>query len=182
MCFTSPVCKIKFFKKDSLKTTIGLNRSTWDTANVAISWSQALSLSLLPFSEKLCNKLVFNTSRLSFLDFCPFPDNVPFPLPKIPLSAGSLPSSPIKAILTKRPERSHLQFRVNCKIKCKFNSFCWASQHNKWRNGKESACQCGSHRRHSFDPWIGNVPWSRKWQPTPVLLLGKSHGPRSLAG
>ena len=28
MCFTSPVCKIKFIKKDSLKTTIGLNRST----------------------------------------------------------------------------------------------------------------------------------------------------------
>ena len=23
-------------------------------------------------------------------------------------------------------------------------------------------------------------PWRRKWQPTPVLLLGKSHGRRSL--
>ena len=25
-------------------------------------------------------------------------------------------------------------------------------------------------------------PWSRKWQPTPVFLPGKSHGQRSLAG
>ena len=26
------------------------------------------------------------------------------------------------------------------------------------------------------------IPWRRKWQPTPVFLLGKSYGPRSLAG
>ena len=26
------------------------------------------------------------------------------------------------------------------------------------------------------------VPWRRKWQPTPVLLPGKSHGPRILVG
>ena len=25
-------------------------------------------------------------------------------------------------------------------------------------------------------------PWRRKWQPTPVFLLGKSHGQRSLEG
>ena len=25
-------------------------------------------------------------------------------------------------------------------------------------------------------------PWRRKWQPTPVFLLGKSHGQRNLAG
>ena len=25
-------------------------------------------------------------------------------------------------------------------------------------------------------------PWRREWQPTPVLLPGKSHGQRSLAG
>ena len=28
----------------------------------------------------------------------------------------------------------------------------------------------------------GRFPWRRKWQPTPVLLPGKSHGQRSLAG
>ena len=42
--------------------------------------------------------------------------------------------------------------------------------------GKESACQC------RFDPWVWKIPWRRKWQPTRVFLLGKSHGQRSLAG
>ena len=31
-----------------------------------------------------------------------------------------------------------------------------------------------------FDPWSGKIPWRRKWQPTPVVLPGKSHGQRSL--
>ena len=29
-------------------------------------------------------------------------------------------------------------------------------------------------------PGLGKFPWSRKWQPTPVSLPGKSHGQRSL--
>ena len=29
-------------------------------------------------------------------------------------------------------------------------------------------------------PGLGRSPWRRKWQPTPVLLPGKSHGQRSL--
>ena len=33
-----------------------------------------------------------------------------------------------------------------------------------------------------FDPLIGKIPWSRKWHPTQVFLVGKSHGQRSLAG
>ena len=36
--------------------------------------------------------------------------------------------------------------------------------------------------RHGFDPWVGKIPWRRKWQPTPVLLPGKSHGQRNLEG
>ena len=47
---------------------------------------------------------------------------------------------------------------------------------------KESACQCRRHRRHRFDPWVGKIPWSRKWQSTPVFLPGKSHGQKSLVG
>ena len=46
-----------------------------------------------------------------------------------------------------------------------------------WLSGKESACQC---RKHRFDPWVGNIPWRRKWQPNPVLLPGKSHVQRSM--
>jgi len=34
---------------------------------------------------------------------------------------------------------------------------------------------------HRFNPWVSKIPWRRKWQPTPIFLLGKSHGQRSLA-
>ena len=43
---------------------------------------------------------------------------------------------------------------------------------------KESARQC----RTGCNPWVGKIPWRRKWQPTPVFLPGESHGQRSLAG
>ena len=36
--------------------------------------------------------------------------------------------------------------------------------------------------RLGFDPWVGKISWRRAWQPTPVFLLGESHGQRSLAG
>ena len=48
-----------------------------------------------------------------------------------------------------------------------------------WLIGKELFCQC---RRRGFHPWVGKIPWRRKWQPIPVILPGKSHGQRSLAG
>ena len=49
-----------------------------------------------------------------------------------------------------------------------------------WWLRRCSVClQC---RRPGFDPWVGKIPWRRKWQPTPVLLPGTSHGQRSLVG
>ena len=54
-------------------------------------------------------------------------------------------------------------------------SFCCLSD----VSDKQSACQCRSHR---FDPWIGKIARSRKWQPTSVFLPGKFHGQRRLAG
>ena len=33
-----------------------------------------------------------------------------------------------------------------------------------------------------FNPWVGEIPWRRKWQPTAVFLPGKFHGQRSLVG
>ena len=68
--------------------------------------------------------------------------------------------------------------------------YLWASKLKHWATktlglprwllgGKEFACQC---QRCGFDPWVGRIPWKRKWQPTPVFLLGKSPGQRSLVG
>ena len=49
----------------------------------------------------------------------------------------------------------------------------------RWLSGKKFACEC---RRLGFSPWVGKIPWRRKWQPSPVLLPGESHGQRNLAG
>jgi len=37
-------------------------------------------------------------------------------------------------------------------------------------------------RRSRFSPWVGKIPWRRKWLPTPVFLLREFHGQRTLAG
>ena len=42
---------------------------------------------------------------------------------------------------------------------------------------KESACNAGE---IWFDPWVGKIPWRRKWHPTLISLPGESHGQRSL--
>ena len=34
---------------------------------------------------------------------------------------------------------------------------------------KKSMCQ---RRQHGFDPWVGTIPWRKKWQPTLVFLPG----------
>ena len=36
----------------------------------------------------------------------------------------------------------------------------------RWLSGQESTCQC----RPGFSPWVGKIPWRRKWQPSPVFL------------
>ena len=43
-------------------------------------------------------------------------------------------------------------------------------------NAGDGRDECG------LDSWVGKIPRSRKWQPTPVFLPGKSHGQRSLVG
>ena len=46
-------------------------------------------------------------------------------------------------------------------------------------DGKASVYDAGD---PGSDPWDGKIPWRRKWQSTPGLLPGKSHGQRSLVG
>ena len=49
----------------------------------------------------------------------------------------------------------------------------------RWCSGKESPWQC---RRCRSDPWVGKIPWRRKWQPIPVFFPGEVHGQRNLVG
>ena len=47
-------------------------------------------------------------------------------------------------------------------------------------SGKKPACQCRTHKRRGFDPWVGKIPWRRAWQPVLVFLPEEFHGQRSL--
>ena len=62
------------------------------------------------------------------------------------------------------------------KIISGFVTYLWASQVVQLIR---TSCQCN---RCRFDPWVGKIPWRKKWQPTPEFLSGESHGLRSLAG
>ena len=48
-----------------------------------------------------------------------------------------------------------------------------------WLCDEEPAWQC---RRGRFNSQYRKIFWWRKWQPSPVFLLGKYHGQRSLVG
>ena len=47
-------------------------------------------------------------------------------------------------------------------------------------SSQEPTCQCRRCKGRGFDPQVGNIPWRRKWLPTPVFLPAESHGQRSL--
>ena len=37
-------------------------------------------------------------------------------------------------------------------------------------------------RRPEVDPWVGKIPWRRKWHPTPIFLPGEFHEQKRLVG
>ena len=78
---------------------------------------------------------------------------------------------------------SHLSSHHAC---CQKHPFVLSSQAvnglARCRSGKDSACQCSFCKRCGFEPWVRKIPWSKKWQPTPLFLPKKSHGERKLAG
>ena len=52
-------------------------------------------------------------------------------------------------------------------------------------SGQESRGSGGEYQadeQAGVSPWVGKMPWSRKWQPTPVFLPGKFHGAEEPAG
>ena len=56
----------------------------------------------------------------------------------------------------------------------------WVLYH--WSPGGSVRRVCLQCRRPGFNPWIGKIPWRRKWLSSPVFLPGEFHGQRSLVG
>ena len=44
---------------------------------------------------------------------------------------------------------------------------------SRWHSAKESAYQCKGHR---VNPWVRELPWSRKWKPTSCLENSMDRG------
>ena len=69
-------------------------------------------------------------------------------------------------------------WKNNCKMK---ENICYIHHISGGASNREPACHC-RYKRHGFDPWVRNIPWTRKWQSTPVFLPGESYRQRSLKG
>ena len=87
----------------------------------------------------------------------------------------------VLALLNGRNEKAssiHLPTRAlrTCKVLMKERGLL------RWRGDKGSACQCRRCKRYRFNPRVGKIPWSRKWQPASVFLAGKFHRQRSPPG
>ena len=52
----------------------------------------------------------------------------------------------------------------------------------QWLSGLRICLQCRRHKRLRIDTWVGEIPYRRKWQSPTVLLPGKFHRQRNLAG
>ena len=42
-----------------------------------------------------------------------------------------------------------------------------------WLSGKQPASQCRRRNTYRFDPWVGKIPWRRKWQLASSILAWK---------
>ena len=58
----------------------------------------------------------------------------------------------------------------------------WLSFPGGASGNKGAICQCRRCNRGRFNPWIGKIPWTKAWQPTPVFLPREPHGQRGLVG
>ena len=76
-----------------------------------------------------------------------------------------------------------LSWRSAFRIPNGFMRLFFTTTHPRLPHSKESTCQCRRHRKCRFIfSWVGKIPWRRKWQPTPSILVWKTHGQRSLVG
>ena len=62
---------------------------------------------------------------------------------------------------------------------CSLNNRLGLPRWHQWLKTKtKPTCHCRRHERRGFDPWVGKIPWRRKWQSTPGFLPGKTHRQR----
>ena len=109
-----------------------------------------------------------------------------FLLPILPSPPTLIPHTNMDACFWKFMLMNIQRLKKKKKKKKKKNRYCYyfpvAFLTSWWQSGKESAYQRRRCKRCRLDSWVRKIPWSRKWQCTPVFLPGKSHGLSSLTG
>ena len=87
-------------------------------------------------------------------------------------------AKPIQYCKVKKKKKALWTFWINSKGMAEFlfKSKCTFLDFPDGTSGNVSRCQFRRHKRPGFDPWVGKIPWSRKWHPTPVILLEISVG------
>ena len=71
---------------------------------------------------------------------------------------------------------------ITCSIPTSATNFCMTWNKASVMDGAQRLKHLPTMRETGFDPWVGKIPWRRKWQPASVLLPGESHRRRSLVG
>ena len=72
-------------------------------------------------------------------------------------------------------------FHFQCLIILRVQVFIiWGASQVAPHLGKKTLLPCRRCNRYGFNPWVRKIPWSRKQQPTLILLSGESQGQRSL--
>ena len=88
------------------------------------------------------------------------------------LTSYELPSSPLKpqapstSLSSGRFLRPQLPYLL-------LVSYLWGLLYRGGSVVKQSACQCRRLRRRWFDPWVGKIPWRRKWLMHTSILAWK---------
>ena len=86
---------------------------------------------------------------------------------------GSSHGDDIKKSMSQSIEISDIVGFKSLSLSLNLENSPWMAGFPGGASDKETACQCRRCKRHRCDPWVWKIPWSRKWQPTPVYLPGK---------
>ena len=164
--------------------------------------SNSLWLFVTPWTVAYQVRLFMEFSRQGYWSGLPFPSpgkrswDVPnlWNLNKRNLNLGSeWDGKPLKCF-NPRSDRSDLcvkRDRLDCQVEntlgnktCSRETCLKAARSTQWgfpggAGSRESACQCRRCQSLWFNPWVGKMAWSKKWQPASILLPGRFHGRRS---
>ena len=90
--------------------------------------------------------------------------------------------NPLQCSCLKNPRNRGAWWAAVCGVTQSRTRLKWLSSRNRLLTSrmalvvKNPPASTGDIRDCGFHPWVGNIPWRRKWPPTSVFLPRESHG------